>query len=118
MTILCSSQTTLDRKDGVPGSQLFCFLQLSGARFCLSEREELRSLRSLLRLCSHFGRGIRYAACRRRHNTLQQSGHRYLDVLRLGVLFSWVVLGHFHWHVQVGSQQTLRNGRKQGIRTR
>lgn len=59
-----------------------------------------------------FRHHVRYPAYRCCHGTFRQSGHKYLDVLRLGVLFPWVVVGHFHRHVQVCSQQTLRGGRK------
>ena len=42
--------------------------------------------------------------------TQNSDGQTYLDVSRFGVLFSGVVFGNFHGHVQVGSQQTLRRG--------
>lgn len=37
----------------------------------------------------------------------QVCDHAYLDFLRFGVLFSWIIFRYFYRHVQVGSQQTL-----------
>lgn len=51
-----------------------------------------------------------YSSNRRCHDVKTQPGHPHLDVLRLGVFFSGIVLGNLYWHVTVGSQQALREG--------
>ena len=119
VSVFRSSQTTLGPKDRVPGFTNFyvvCsflvlfFGSLNARNFgrCngCSDNAAIRTGSTFLfsfspRNVDAIGRSIKAGTA------------GYLDVLGLGVLFSRVVLGHFHWHVQVSSQQTLRNGQEE-----